>query len=209
MTKTLVIHPIDRTTDFLDEIYKEKENTVVVRSNISGDELKQLICNIDPKELYMLGHGLPQGLLGFYRLVIDETYVNLLKGRDLVGLWCNADVFFKKHDLKGLYTGMWVSEPYEAKVFNLRATPSEITASNERFAKAVAEVLALRDRRVIAETSVAETIKRRYLTIHGLAQKHLKEDSLLAFNSERIYYNPRAELLLPPSTLDVEVDHVS
>jgi hypothetical protein len=201
MTKTLVVHPIDRSTDFLDGVYKNKADALVVRSNVGRDGLARIIERVEPKEIYLLGHGLPQGLIGFDRMVVDETFVPFLRGRDLVGIWCNADVFFTRHELSGLYTGMFVSEPREARVFNLDPALGPIEKGNAKFATAVEAVLRERDLGMMPESEVQRQIRIRYQIWYGLAQKRLPLNSVLGFNAERIYYTPRKDLL-PPSQLE-------
>ena len=59
--RTLVIHPEDRTTDFLADIYRGKD-WEIIRKPICRDELAAKIAEND--RIVMLGHGLPAGLIG-------------------------------------------------------------------------------------------------------------------------------------------------
>lgn len=136
--KTLVIHPSDKTTDFLKEIYSNIECTVV-NENISHSKLNFLIAT--HYRIIMLGHGVPSGLLGFNRLVINSTLVYLLRSKQCIAIWCNADQFIKNYNLKGFYTGMFISETEEADYFNIISDQSKINASNELFAKAVGKYI--------------------------------------------------------------------
>jgi hypothetical protein len=114
MKKTLVIHPKDATTEMLKLIYKERDFTVVNDGRIDEDELKDLIKSHD--RVIMLGHGTPSGLLnpqvGGY--LVDSRYVDLLKEKETISVWCHSDQFFRKHGMKGFHTGMIISEVYEA-----------------------------------------------------------------------------------------------
>ncbi len=74
--KTLVIHPKDSTTDFLSEIYSDK-NWTVVNTNVSKKFLKEQIKSHD--RIVMLGHGTESGLIGFDKFIIDSTWVYLLR----------------------------------------------------------------------------------------------------------------------------------
>lgn len=134
--KTLVIHPADSTTDFLKEIYMGK-NWTIINSNISKSSLRKHIKEHD--KIVMLGHGTCEGLIGFNHLVIDSTYVYLLREKHCIGIWCNADLFFNKYNLKGQYTGMIISEIGEALDYNIEATYSEILESNTMFANAISK----------------------------------------------------------------------
>lgn len=136
--KTLVIHPADLTTDFLKEIYQGKDWTVI-NTNISKSSLRQHIKAHD--RIIMLGHGTADGLLGFKHLVIDSTYVYLLREKYCIGIWCHAYMFFHRYNLKGRYTGMIISESEEALYYNVEATESEILESNKLFATAISKSL--------------------------------------------------------------------
>lgn len=120
--KTLVIHPKDATTDMLKLIYKDRDFTVVNNCNIDKDGLRELISNHD--RIIMLGHGTPWGLLnpckGGY--LIDNSFVDVLKEKETVSIWCNSDKFFRQYGIPGFHTGMIISEVYEAK-FVLGKTP--------------------------------------------------------------------------------------
>lgn len=133
--KTLVIHPKDITTDFLSDIYSDKDWTVI-NINVSKSFLKKQIKEHD--RIVMLGHGTGEGLIGFKRLIIDSNYVYLLRDKITVCIWCNADNFVKKYNLKGFYTGMIISEMDEANCYSLYETSqANITASNILFATAI------------------------------------------------------------------------
>ena len=59
--KTLVIHPEDKSTDFLSPIYAPITNKTVIKGGIYKSELQGLIESHD--RIIMLGHGAPYGLL--------------------------------------------------------------------------------------------------------------------------------------------------
>jgi hypothetical protein len=132
--KTLVIHPKDSTTDFLSDIYSDKDWTIIT-TNISKKLLKDSIKSHD--RIVMLGHGTELGLLGFDRFIIDSSLVYLLRDKVGVFIWCNADVFVKKYKLKGFFTGMFISEFEEALNFCITTNYFFLTESNKDFANAV------------------------------------------------------------------------
>lgn len=132
--KTLVIHPKDSTTDFLSVIYSDKDWTVI-NKNTSKKILKEQIKTHD--RIVMLGHGTKEGLIGFNRLVIDSTWVYLLREKICVCIWCNADVFVEKYGLKGFYTGMIISEYEEAIMCCVPTNSFWINESNTDFALAI------------------------------------------------------------------------
>jgi hypothetical protein len=117
--KTLIIHPEDRSTTFLDIVYTPIKNKTVITGGISKSELNKLIENHD--RIMMMGHGCPTGLFSVGQfgnsngLIIDSTTVPLLnEKKDNVFIWCNADRFVNYHKLKGFYSGMFISEVGEA-----------------------------------------------------------------------------------------------
>ena len=161
--KTLIIHPNDKTTDFLKPIYSGIENKTVDTGDLTKDEVKDLITKHD--RVIMLGHGTPFGLMAVgqfisnpvlidkgeneyysYQLnsgfIIDDSMVDELnKKSNNVYIWCNADRFVDKHNLNGFYTGMFISEYSEAKFCSVPTFNDEVEQSNELFAKLMSEVI--------------------------------------------------------------------
>lgn len=133
--KTLVIHPKDESTDFLCKIYKDHDWTVI-NSTVPKRVMKDAIKSHD--RIIMMGHGCDRGLFNSnFDTVIDSNYVYLLREKDCIAIWCNADVFFLKYGLKGLYTGMIISDYTEAQYESVTATYHEIDESNFLFGKAM------------------------------------------------------------------------
>jgi len=143
--KTLVIHPKDSSTSFLDVVYNSIENKTVIDGGINKTTLMELIKSHD--RIMMMGHGSPQGLFSVgkfpdtYPFIIDEDIVPLLKTKkDNVFIWCNSDWFVEKHNLKGFYTGMFISEVSEAHYCGLPGTTQDIVdESNYGFCEIVAK----------------------------------------------------------------------
>ena len=133
--KVLVIHPKDVTTNFLKVIYKDNPDWKVIDYFIEKEALKEEISNHD--RIIMMGHGTPGGLLGFYGYMIDWTFVEILKEKRTVCIWCNADKFVERHELDGFYTGMVISEVSEANMYSIYCTQQQVDDSNERFANTI------------------------------------------------------------------------
>ena len=165
--KTLVIHPRDNSTDFLSEIYSDKDWTNIT-TNTSKKLLKEQIKAHD--RIVMLGHGTEKGLLGFDKFVIDSTWVYLLRKKICVCVWCNADVFVKKYELKGFYTGMIISEYEEAIMCCVPTNSHWIAESNTDFALAI--------KNSIDEENMLEKTKLLY---DG-------NSSVVEFNRNNLYY---------------------
>lgn len=166
--KTLVIHPKDSTTDFLSEIYSDKDWTVI-NENPSTKKLKELIKSHD--RIVMLGHGTERGLIGFKRLVINSGLVYLLREKICVCVWCNADIFVNKYGLKGFYTGMIISEVEESWTYSIKSDYDEIVKSNLLFSQAIKES--------IDSDNIVDNIKKTY---NG-------DTPLITFNKGNLYEN--------------------
>lgn len=165
--KTLVIHPKDNTTEFLSEIYSDK-NWSVINTNTSTKNLKEQIKIHD--RIVMLGHGTEKGLLGFGRFIINSKLVYLLREKECVCIWCNADMFVEKYDLKGLYTGMFISEYDEALAYCVQTNYDFLAESNLDFAQAVKNSIDRKD--------ILENIKRYYDGNSGV----------VLFNKNNLYF---------------------
>ncbi len=135
----LVIHPKDKTTEFLCEIYKNIDCEVISNGNYSSSLLRRKIKEHD--KIVFLGHGTENGLLRTPidgSLLISSKFVQFLRGKECVYIWCNADQFVKKYGLSGFATRMIISEPDEALMLSVPFTMETILQSNLLFAKAIA-----------------------------------------------------------------------
>jgi hypothetical protein len=178
--KTLIIHPEDKTTSFLDIVYQPIENKTVVTGGVTKSELNKLIEEHD--RVMMMGHGSPWGLfsIGKFRntggFVIDQTTVPLLEEKDnSVFIWCNADQFVQKYNLKGFYSGMFISEVGEANYCGLPGTPQEVVdESNYGFCNIIAKYI--ND----DTNTIYENVKKEYGVI-------AEENSVAYYNNLRLY----------------------
>jgi hypothetical protein len=135
MSNTLVIHPDDRSTDFLKPIYKGWNYDVLTAHH---DDLHGVLPKYD--RVLMLGHGCSEGLFGVGKfksdrsgLVINSDHVPVLSGKNNVYIWCFASAFVDKYKLSGFTTGMFISEVVEAAYMDVDATQSDIDYSNDLF----------------------------------------------------------------------------
>lgn len=168
--ETLVIHPLDSTTSFLNKIYKEKGWTVVKDGQISKGKLRKLINEHD--RIVMLGHGSPEGMGDFIigRYLIDASMVQFLRGKELVGIWCYAKQFFYKYNLKGFCSDMFISDYMEANMNCVNSGTSEIDASNNHFSEVLGKHIFKQD--------VLKLVKDEYSIIN-----HVTE-----FNNNSLFY---------------------
>jgi hypothetical protein len=142
----LVVHPTDRSTDFLKVIYEKMENVTLVTGGKTKQEIKELIKEHD--RCMFMGHGSPAGLFSVGKFpstayIIDGHLVDELKKKDnTVFIWCNADQFVNEHKLKGFYTKMFISEVGEAYYCGLPGTTQDIVdESNYGFVKMLSECI--------------------------------------------------------------------
>lgn len=169
MNKTLVIHPFDPSTDFLSIIYEDHSDWTVIRQKLSSDSLREMMAEHD--RIILMGHGLPMGLMGFGKIYVDVSYVDILKEKDCVCIWCNADQFVLKYGLRGIYSGMIISEIDEALDHSIIPQhEEEVDLSNTMFAKAV--------KKIINETTNP---------ISKFRKLYNADSEIVRFNRERMY----------------------
>ena len=175
--KTLVVHPEDRTTDFLKPIYSDIKCDVIRRVQ-DKKKLADDIGNYD--RIIMLGHGLPHGLMqlenGRPVFIIDEDFVPVLSDKKCIYVWCHADIFVKRYRLRGLYTGMIISEPMEANLFGMDVTEDLIENSNRVLSDAIRK-------HVLSDEFDRNEILKQY------NPERLPNNPIVQFNWDKIYYN--------------------
>ena len=159
--KTLIIHPNDPSTTFLDIVYKPIEDKTVITGGITKMEVAKLIKEHD--RCMFMGHGYPGGLFSVgqfpntFGTIIDYSMVDLLNEKDNnVFIWCNADQFVNKYQLKGFYSGMFISEVGEAGYCGIYGTDQPlIDESNYGFCNIIAKYIN-EDRELIHENVTKE-----------------------------------------------------
>jgi hypothetical protein len=145
--KTLIVHPKDSSTSFLDIVYNPIPNKTVITGGVGQQELIELIREHD--RVMMMGHGSPGGLFsvgtfkGYGPYIIDKNVVPVLSEKDnSVFIWCNADRFVQPFGLKGFYSGMFISEVGEAYYCGLPGTKQDsVDESNFGFCNILSEVI--------------------------------------------------------------------
>lgn len=182
--KTLIVHPKDSSTFFLDIVYKNIPDKTVITGGISKTELMELIESHD--RVMMMGHGSPGGLFSvgqfkgdgsrYSGYIIDETIVPLLAEKDnSVFIWCNADKFVNHFGLRGFYSGMFISEVGEASYCGLPGTPQDVVdESNYGFCNIIAKYI----------NEDTETIHTNVTNEYGLIAE---ENPVALYNNIRLY----------------------
>lgn len=181
--KTLVIHPSDRSTDFLKIIYENHTNdnewTILNESEtLTRENLKEIISQHD--RIIMMGHGVPYGLMNPCRafgkingFLVDDSMAKLLKTKDTISIWCWSDQYFRRHNIKGLHTGMIISEVHEAG-FAIGKTPlnkKQTLENMEMFARAFRDCIDNTDPKEI----------QKYVLEH-----YVGEDEVTQFNRKNV-----------------------
>jgi len=166
----LVVHPDDRSTDFLSVLYTNHPNVVKFNGlDPSMDLGIELLRAMHDRELTMfLGHGMPSGLInithcpGYGNYLINRETADLyLKDRvNLFGMFCYANKYAIANHLKGLWSGMIISEVSEAMFMKVKTDQQEVTEENWNLSRAVRKCL---ENYPLAEIPQAlKTMKRRH-----------------------------------------------
>lgn len=141
----IVIHPKDKTTSMLSILYKGLEHTFIDQS-YSKKEICHILNHVPCHErILLLGHGSDMGLFSrkddssdaFDRLIVyhPHTYYLRKHGCNIVGMWCNANLFAEKEKLHGLFTGMIVTEMSEALLYDINTSQEELDRENIKLAE--------------------------------------------------------------------------
>ena len=178
---TLIIHPKDSSTTFLEILYKNIPDQTLITGGVTKGELMRLIDSHD--RVMMMGHGSNMGLFstgkffGTNGYIIDSRMVPFLREKDnSVFVWCHADKFVDWFSLKGFYSGMFISEVSEATYCGLPGMTQELVdESNYGFCEIAAKYLNDDD---------TENIHKNIQGEYGL----IAESNPVAFyNSRRLY----------------------
>lgn len=187
---TLIIHPDDRTTDFLKPSYAGL-NATVLTTKADMYNLKETMKN--HRRIIMMGHGTPSGLMlsmigGLNGVELNDNgqyvkyssysigydFLDILKTKPIVAVWCNADRFVVPNDLHGFYTGMVISELCEANYCQVYGCDdTQLQYSNTLFTKALKAALP------IESPDSVDVFKNIY---DG------DNNRIIDYNKQRIYY---------------------
>jgi len=180
--KNIIIHPEDNTTTFLKPIYEKIKDQIVITSNSTPEEISSLIKTSN--RVIMLGHGSSMGLfaLNVFPQNILKPYVigseekEILKDKtENIYIWCNANKYVEYYNLKGFYSGMFISEIHEAILCGLKNITQEIiNESNNEFSAIVGKHIDL------PVKALHETVKKEYGEL-------AKINPVAEYNYERLY----------------------
>jgi hypothetical protein len=149
-------------------IYEGKGYDVVTDRRKIGNSFLNDIKKYD--RIIMMGHGCPYGLLGYLDVMMDPNVVENLREKECVCIWCNADQYVEREGIKGFYTGMFISEVYEAKHFGIDVSEEVVTYSNNLFSELM--------RDIIEGENILTEIKETYTG----------DNPVIEYNNQRLYY---------------------
>ena len=131
----MIVVLVDTTNDahLLHRAYQGIED-VTLWVNPSCEQVDRVLSERPHETLMCLGHGCQYGLFGPFcmygigiSMAISDANVDLLKDRELICIWCNADEFGRRHpELKGFFTSMFISNANEAHCFGFDADEDDI-----------------------------------------------------------------------------------
>ena len=173
----LVIHIISTndTNDF-SGIYDGLKNTTVL-INPKKSECKKAIIN-EKERIIFIGHGTAWGLLN-KRLdgyIVDSNMVQFLRGKDIIGIWCNASDFGDRYDPTGFFTSMFISNTDELVTCGFQTFDNcdeEIERQNKLFASRINQFLT-------ANTPSKEWAMKLYNSLEN-------EERFVYYNYEAMY----------------------
>lgn len=109
--------------------------------------------------------------------IVDSLVADSLIRKDnSIFIWCNADQFVRRYNLKGMYSGMFISEVAEASYFKIPTNQDTVDRSNNTFAQLLGERLMISDALEEIHTSVGQQY-----------QLLAETNDIARYNSERWY----------------------
>lgn len=178
--KNLIIHPTDRSTDFLKPIYEKVAEKQVISNQSTPEQILELIT--ESNRVMMMGHGSPGGLFSmrlfekFVPYIVKADDSGILKAQtENVYIWCHANKYVENNDLKGFYSGMFVSEVGEAMFCGVKNPNQQmVNESNDTFASILGDCIDL------PKEDIYEKVIREY----GELAKH---NPVADYNLQRLY----------------------
>lgn len=140
-TEFIIMNTAEDTKDFecLTHGFEEVGNILI---NPSKSAVRCLLRS-STNDLVLFGHGDENGLYNVRMdgYVINSKDVDLLRKRNVIGIWCYAGNFADKYGLHGFFTSMFISNINEAINLNFDVTQEEIKSENIKFAVSINALL--------------------------------------------------------------------
>lgn len=182
-TTTLIIHPKDPSTVFLNDVYSAIPKKLVVQEGKTKKEVYEMIDSHE--QVLMMGHGSPSGLFAIGQFpetslyIVDNEMISILeKKQNNVFIWCYASTFIDKTNLPGFATGMFISEVGEALSCGLKGINQQIVdESNCTFVREIAKSIHLDSRSMFK--NILQSNYKKLAVINPVAK----------YNYDRIKHN--------------------
>ena len=129
-------------TDTFHAVYENLDCKLLY--NPTREEVVKILYDNPGETLLAFGHGTPYGLLNAYMdgYVIDCLMEDMLRNREVIGIWCYASMFGERARLKGFFTNMFISNPMEADLMGCGNWDEEVLfEQNKKFAVAINELI--------------------------------------------------------------------
>jgi hypothetical protein len=181
--ETVAVHPKDDSTDFLKPIYGSLSSVLVCSGGKSRAEVAAL-CK-SAKSIFCVGHGTQGGLMAVGAFpnelfIVDESFLQAFKHKNLFLVWCNADVWVERTKVKKVFfSGMFVSETDEASLESLPPDKEAVQESNAAFAAICAKHIQLF---LLGKIQEFHTVVTSDYRVVGAT------NPIAAFNCERLYF---------------------
>lgn len=183
---TLIIHPQDKSTDFLQPIYENIPNKKVITGGLTYIQVEEEVKNHD--EVIMCGHGCKGGLFSISNFlvlkhasyIVDHKMASILKTKKkIVTIWCYAKNYIQINSIiNSFHSGMFISELGEVWCSGYKnITKSMIDDSNSCFSEELGSLIALDPQQIYEAMQQGRYAK--------LAQTNL----IAAYNFERLHYD--------------------
>ena len=129
-------------TNYFSNLFDDLSDCIFLY-NPSRDEFEDVLAKNPNDTLLCIGHGSPSGLFNseIAGYIIDSKNVHLLANRKVIGIWCFASTFAKNNNLHGFFTGMFISNAFEASCYETEHTDEEVFAQNIKFSKAINKLI--------------------------------------------------------------------
>ena len=129
-------------TNTFSSLYKDLDCTLLY--NPTRKEVEDILKERPTETLMCLGHGSSRGLFAtdFNGYLIDRSMVDLLRSREMIGIWCYASDFARMNNLRGFFTYMFISNTQECSWHRCGSYDNEVVfEQNRKFATKVNELI--------------------------------------------------------------------
>lgn len=169
----LIVHPPHARMAFLKALYKDLPQKTVINRHLLLSELSTAVSSHN--RVWIMGKGCEYGLFApgekTKKLMINAFLSRALaQGTHHIYLWNHANEFVEKHNLRGFYTGAFITEVWHAQIFEMwEADEAMVKEANETL------VALLKDLLHLDSLALLKAIKRRY-------KPFTKNNPVAAFN---------------------------